>query len=74
MKQICLQKAFLWKVFKVSWLSVNLWVGAIRKHVSCSEAAGCVSKSVGAGKQSPKNSSMETVNAFGEFAAPVGET
>jgi len=51
----------------MSWLSVNLWVGAIRKHVSCSEAAGCVSKSVGAGKQSPKISSVETMNAFGSL-------
>lgn len=67
MKQICLQKAFLWKGFKMSWLSVNLWVGAIRKHVSCSKAAGCVSKSVGAGKQSPKISTVETMNAFGSL-------
>lgn len=67
MKQICLQKAFLWKGFKVSWLSVNLWVEAIRKHLSCSKAAGCVSKSVGVGKQRPKISSVETMNALGSF-------
>lgn len=67
MKQICLQKAFLWKGFKVSWLSVNLWVEAIRKHLSCSKAAGCVSKSVGVGKQRPKISSVETMNALGSL-------
>lgn len=67
MKQICLQKAFLWKDFKVSWLSVNLWVEAIRKHLGCSKAAGCVSKSVGVGKQRPKISSVETMNALGSL-------
>ena len=53
--------------FQVSWLSVNLWVEAIRKHLSCSEAAGCVSKSVGVGKQRPKISSMENMNPFGSL-------
>lgn len=46
MKQICLQKAFLWKGFKVSWLSVNLGVEAIRKHLSC-RGSRAVSPSLG---------------------------